>query len=87
MRHGKMGRHGDTVGHGHGNLLVLLVACRGLGAHHLSVLLKLESLRALVDRLWIYLRGVGQHVRDRGATPLFGDAGGEPYTHHFLHSR
>ena len=48
MRHGKMGRHGDTVGHGHGNLLVLLVACRGLGAHHLSVLLKLESLRALV---------------------------------------
>ena len=29
-------------------LLVLLVACRGLGAHHLSVLLRLESLRALV---------------------------------------
>ena len=29
---------------------------------------------------------VGQHVRNRGATPLFGDAGGEPYTHHFLHS-
>ena len=26
----KCGRHGDTVGHGHGNLLVLLVACRGL---------------------------------------------------------
>ena len=29
-------------------MLVLLVACRGLGAHHLSVLLRLESLRALV---------------------------------------
>ena len=53
MRHGKMGRHGDTVGHGHGNLLVLLVACRGLGAHHLSVLLKLESLRALVVDLYV----------------------------------
>ena len=26
MRHGEMGRHGDTAGHGHGNLLVLLVA-------------------------------------------------------------
>jgi hypothetical protein len=49
MRHGKMGRHVDTAGHGHGNLLVLLVACRWLGAHHqLSVLLRLESLRALV---------------------------------------
>ena len=48
-----MGRHGDTVGHGHGNLLVLLVACRGLGAHHLSVLLKLESLRALVVDLYV----------------------------------
>ena len=54
MRHGKMGRHGDTVGHGHGNLLVLLVACRGLGAHHLSVLLKLESLRALVVDLFTW---------------------------------
>ena len=48
MRHGKMGRHGDTVGHDHGNLLVLLVACRGLGAHHLSVSSKLVSLQALV---------------------------------------
>ena len=47
-----MGRPGDTVGHGHGNLLVLLVACRGLGAHNLSVLLKLESLRALVVDLY-----------------------------------
>ena len=34
----------DTAGHGHGNLLVLLVACRGLGACHLSVLMRLESL-------------------------------------------
>ena len=25
MRHGKMGRHDDTAGHGHGNLLVFLL--------------------------------------------------------------
>ena len=29
-----------TAGHGHGNLLVLLVACRGLGACQLSVLIR-----------------------------------------------
>ena len=28
---GKMGRHDDTAGHGHGNLLVFLVACRSRG--------------------------------------------------------
>ena len=84
MRHGKMGRHGDTVGHGHGNLLVLLVACRGLGAHHLSVLLKLESLRALVVDLyveWVNTSAI-EALRRYSATQ-----GGEPYTHHFLHSR
>ena len=37
-----------TGTHGHGNLLVLLVACRWLGAHHLSVSSKLVSLQALV---------------------------------------
>jgi len=29
---------------------------------------------------------IGSSVSNRGMTPLFGDASGEPYTHHFLHS-
>jgi len=40
--------HGDTAGPGHGNLLVLLVARRGLGACHQSLPMRLEPLRSLV---------------------------------------
>ena len=29
---------------------------------------------------------VGRFVTNRSTTPLFADAAGEPYTHHFLHS-
>ena len=36
MEHGTA--PGDTTGPGHGNLLVLLAACRGLGACHQSLL-------------------------------------------------
>ena len=52
MRHGKMGRHVDTAGHGHGNLLelvLLLVACCLGGRGSSSVrAVRLESLQALV---------------------------------------
>ena len=71
-----MGRHGDTAGHGHGNLLVLmlvlLVACRGLGAHHLSVLLRLESLRALVALEFAQISTAdGTHARTGPDTQRF----------------
>jgi hypothetical protein len=48
MEHGTA--PGDTTGPGHGNLLVLLAACRGLGACHQSLPMYPEPLLSLTAR-------------------------------------